>query len=408
MMISKFFNHWLNSFRGLSKEIWLLSLVNFINRLGSMVVLFMTLYLTEKKGYSLEVTGYILVANGIGSVIGTYLGGWLTDKTGYYKLQIVALHLQGFILFLLPHIDGAWYIALTVLTMSVVSETIRPANSVAFIAHSSTEMRTRSMSLNRMGVNLSFTAAPAIGGFLVNWSWEAIFWVDGITCILAAWILIFFITERKAEKTIDPVQKELSLSAYRDKRYLQFIGLSLINATVFMQLIWSIPYFFSNAYHWDKSFIGLVLAANGLVVALVEMPLIFRIEHKYPILGMVRTGLICYGLSYLSLAIGLSPLVAACIFIGLISLGEIFVMPFSFTYVSHIGEPSRRGQYMALYSLAYAASQIVAPFYGTQVIAKFGFDALWFSLVVLAAFSFIGTRMLEKRIAEPTTQLSDV
>lgn len=101
-MLGRFYRHWLQSFAGINKDIWLLSFVNFINRLGSMVVIFLTIYLTEIKGYSIEQTGYILTANGFGAVIGTYLGGWLTDRFGYYKLQIIALHLQGLVLFILP------------------------------------------------------------------------------------------------------------------------------------------------------------------------------------------------------------------------------------------------------------------------------------------------------------------
>jgi predicted MFS family arabinose efflux permease len=399
-MLRKFFHHWLNSFRGLGKDIWLLSFVNFINRLGSMVVLFLTIYLTEKRGYTIEEAGYILVFNGIGAVIGSYLGGWLTDRFGYYKLQIIALHIQGFVLFALQYVENPYFLAATVLFMSIASEAVRPANQVAFIAHSTPEMRTRAISLNRMGINLSFTAAPAIGGFLILWSWDAIFWVDAITCIAAAWLMVFFIQEKQVEpKVVSETDAEevASISAYRDVPFLKFVGLSFINAVVFMQLIWTIPYFFSEAYHWDKPFIGLVLAVNGLIVALVEMPLIFRIENKYPILGLVRTGLLCYGASYLALAIGLPVAVAAALFVVIISFGEIYVMPFSFTYVSKLAGANRTGQYMALYTLAYAFSHIVSPFLGTQIIHRFGFNTLWVTLGVLSAFSFLGTRLLERQ-----------
>jgi predicted MFS family arabinose efflux permease len=398
-MILIFYQHWIASFRGLGKDIWLLTFVNFINRLGSMVVLFLTLYLTEEKGYSIEQAGYILVANGAGAVLGTYLGGWLTDKFGYYKLQIIALHFQGLILLTLMHIDNAYALAATVFCLAVASETNRPANQVAFIAHSTEANRTRAISLNRMGVNLSFTAAPAIGGMLILYSWDAIFWVDAVTCIAAAWLMVFALRQKPVERKTQSIDTVLDGSAYRDKPFLEFIVLTLINAVVFMQLIWTIPYFFKEAYGWDKSFIGLVLALNGLLVAIIEMPLIFRIEKRYPLLGLVRTGIICYGLSYLCLAIGLPPIVAAIRFIAIISMGEIYVMPVSFSYVSKMAGESRRGQYMALYTLAYAVSQIVAPFIGTQIIHHYGFNTLWVVLAALATAAYFGTRSHEQRNA---------
>jgi predicted MFS family arabinose efflux permease len=407
-MLAQLYQNWLNSFRGLGKDVWLLSFVNFINRTGSMVVVFLTLYLTQKKGFSIDVAGYILVFNGIGAVIGTYLGGWLTDKFGYYKLQIFALHLQGIILMMLAYADSFYGLAAIVMILSIASEANRPANQVAFIAHTSPALRTRAVSLNRMGINLAFTVAPAIGGLLLKWSWLALFWVDAITCILAAWLMIFFLKEKSVdpEKTTEGNETLKTISAYRDTDFLKFIGFTFLNAVVFMQLIWTIPNYFHEVYHWEMDYLGLVLAANGLFVAVVEMPLIFRIEKKYPILGLVRTGLICYGLSYLALSLGLPNAWAAAAFIILISFGEIYVMPFSFSYVSKLAPPARSGQYMALYSIAYAFSQIFAPLLGTQLIYHFGYNTLWVVLSILAGISFLGLKWIENNV--PTPKISSV
>lgn len=396
-MLRKIFHQWLSSYQGLGTDIWLLSFVNFINRLGSMVVIFMTLYLTSQRGFTVEEVGYILMFNGFGAVVGTFLGGWLTDKFGYYKLQIIAMHIQGFILMLLPRMEGAVAISVTIFFMALVAETIRPANQVAFIAHSNPEIRTRAISLNRMGINLSFTAAPALGGLLVLWSWEAIFWVDAITCIAAAWLMIFYLSEKPAEKhqpSLDDTSPNTLASAYTDWPFVKFVGLTLINAIVFMQIIWTIPLFFQKAYGWDESFIGLVLAANGFFVAVVEMPLIMRIEKRYPVLSLVRTGLLCYIFAHLALAIGLPPMVAAIIYIIIISFGEIYVMPFSFSYASKMAGPSKQGQYMAFYSVSYALSQIFAPLIGTQMIHHFGYNQLWYLMAAMAAVSFLGMSAL--------------
>ncbi len=392
----------------MGNDIWLLSFVNFINRLGSMVVLFMTIYLTEVKGYSIEQAGYILMSNGVGAVFGNLLGGWLTDKFGYYKLQIIALHIQGAILLALLNVSDPIAMAATVLCLSLASEAVRPANQVSFIAHSTPETRTRAISLNRMGINLSFTAAPALGGWLTLISWDAIFWVDAITCIIAAWLMIICLRQKPQEHNSPVSVTEPIVSAYRDKSFLEFIGLTLLNAIVFMQLIWTIPYFFKEGYGWDKPFVGNILAINGLLVALIEMPLIFRIEKRYSTLRLVRLGIICYGLSYLSLGLGMPHLVAALVYIAMISLGEILVMPFSFSYVSGMAGEGKRGQYMALYSLAYAFSQIIAPLIGTQIIYRWGFNTLWIVLAVLAAMTYFGTRIHEQRQLSSTLAATKV
>jgi MFS family permease len=58
---------------------------------------------------------------------------------------------------------------------------------------------------------------------------------------------------------------------------------------------------------------------------------------------------------------------------------------------------SNQGAYMAWYIMTYSFANTLAPLVGTQVIARFGFSALWTILVLLAALSFAGFRMLAVR-----------
>jgi MFS family permease len=73
-----------------------------------------------------------------------------------------------------------------------------------------------------------------------------------------------------------------------------------------------------------------------------------------------------------------------------ISFGEIFLMPFSSTWVTRRAPENRQGQYIALYTMAYSVSNVVAPLLGTQLIAHFGFDALWVSLGLISAVTWLG------------------
>lgn len=41
------FSNYINTFRGLSQEVWWLALITLINRAGTMVIPFLSLYLTE-------------------------------------------------------------------------------------------------------------------------------------------------------------------------------------------------------------------------------------------------------------------------------------------------------------------------------------------------------------------------
>jgi len=89
------------SFTGLSPQSWLLSLIMLINRSGTMVVPFMTLYLTGKDMQrSLSEAGLVMGLFGLGSMIGAYFGGKLSDKGGFFRVQLVTL-LAGGIMFMI-------------------------------------------------------------------------------------------------------------------------------------------------------------------------------------------------------------------------------------------------------------------------------------------------------------------
>src|SRR5690606_35768343 len=79
---------------GLSLESWMLSIVMLINRTGSMVLPFLGVYMIDKLHFTLSDSGLVLACFGIGSVVGSSLGGWLTDKFGEYSVQALSLFLS--------------------------------------------------------------------------------------------------------------------------------------------------------------------------------------------------------------------------------------------------------------------------------------------------------------------------
>ena len=84
------------AFSGLPRELWLLAIVALVNRAGSMVLPFISLYLTQQRGFSVLLAGRTLGLYGVGAIIGSYLGGWLTDRIGPTRCQQLSLLASGF------------------------------------------------------------------------------------------------------------------------------------------------------------------------------------------------------------------------------------------------------------------------------------------------------------------------
>src|SRR4030095_2156085 len=119
-----------------------------------------------------------------------------------------------------------------------------------------------------------------------------------------------------------------SLSPYNDKIYLFFILLTMLFACCFFQIFTNLSPFFFSELHFSKPLIGYLLAVNGIIIAIVEMVLIYKLEGKRKSLDYIFIGILMVGIAFLMLNIsGMGPLLAFCM-ITLMTFGEIFSMPF--------------------------------------------------------------------------------
>lgn len=373
-----------DSFSGLSRSVWLLSLIMFINRAGAMVLPFMTLFLTKSLGFSLSQAGWVMGAYGLGSILGAYIGGQLTDRFGFYHIQLYSLIGSSAFLFLLIILTDYYLILITVFIFSMIADTLRPANSVAIAAYSAPENRTRSFSLMRFAVNLGFSVGPALGGIVAEYlGYRWIFLIDGVTCLGAALILFLYLPFNKVhlpEKKSKEIPK--GPSAYQDTSYLLFIVLTAIWATLFFQLFTSVPVYWEKDLCFTEGKIGLLLALNGLIIVLFEMPLIKRLEHITRYMRMISLGSVFLIMGFLSLITGSDSLLLAVTFIVFMSFAETFSMPFMTNYAVSRPTEDRRGQYMALYAMAYGVAHILAPIGSMQLAERFGFSMTYFIFMI--------------------------
>jgi predicted MFS family arabinose efflux permease len=344
-----------------------------------MVVPFLTLYLIS-MGYSVSKAGFVFAFFGLGAFTGAFVGGKLTDKIGFYPVQIITLLGGGVMFFVLAQMHNYWLICLFTYLLAFINEAFRPANSTAVAFYSQPDNRTRSYALNRLAINLGWAIGSGVGGILANINFSLLFYVDGITNIVAAiliWLFLKPVTFKSAsEKHFETVR---SLSPYRDKVYLLFILLTVFFASCFFQLFTNLsPYFFSEL-NFSKPLIGFLLAINGIIIAIVEMVLIYKLEGRRRNLDYIFMGIFMVGIAFLILNIpGMDPMLALFM-ITLMTFGEIFSMPFMNSFWISRTQPANRGEYAALYTMAWSAAQTLGPLGGSQLAGHFGFKWLWFS-----------------------------
>jgi predicted MFS family arabinose efflux permease len=389
-----------NAYSGLSRSTWLLSLIMLINRSGTMVVPFMTLYLTSAKmGYSVGQAGFVFGLFGFGAFSGAYIGGRLTDKIGFYPIQLITLIGGGILFIILGQMKTYPLICGFTFLLSFVNEAFRPANSTAIAFYSKEGNRTRSYSLNRLAINLGWAVGSGLGGILAHINYELLFWVDGFTNIAAALIMWLFLKPVNYKPSQQPeISKSGNHSAYKDKTYLLFILITMFFACCFFQLFTNMPVYFKKELHFSEPFIGLLMATNGIIIALFEMVVIYKLEGKQKNTLYITVGVFIVGLSFLMLNIpAIGPAFALSMII-MVTFGEIFSMPFMNSYWIGRTRSSNRGQYAALYTMAWSAAQTLGPMGGAQLAQHYGFYLLWWIVGGLAIFASLSFWWLHKSV----------
>ena len=385
------FKNYIDTFKGLSKEVWWLALMTFINRSGTMVIPFLSLYLTDDLDFSLKDVSWIMGAFGLGSVVGTWMGGKLSDKIGYYKVMVRSLLSTGILFIALQYLDTFAGFCIGIFLVMVVADTFRPAMFVAMSVYSKPENKTRSVTLIRLAINLGYSAGPVVGGLIITTlGYSGLFWVDGITCILATLLLIKVLNPRVA-KAIDDKIVENPVSVFKDKPFWIFFAAMLIFGIIFLQYFSTLPLYYKEVHSLTELEIGFLLGINGFFIFLLEMPLIKWLENS----RFTKVGLMLFGLLLTVLSFYVLNLTSwiGILFIGMLfmTLGEMIAFPFSNAFAMNLAKKGKQGQYLSMYLMSFSIANVVGHSAGLRLIDRYGYTITWY---IMTALGLIGVLLL--------------
>ena len=409
-MLERTFTLYKNAFQGLSKEIWLFTIVMFINRVGAMVLPFVTIYMTENLGFTLSQTGWVMASYGLGSSAGTYVGGRMTDRYGAWLTQVFSLVMAGLGFFCLIFIHSFIGFCIAYFFVIFFADILRPASMAAVGTYSKPENQTRAMSLIRLAINLGYGAGAGLGGLIAFYiGYHGLFLVDGITCLLAAAFVIFMIPRKDIEQQ-EAAKKQENInnqSPYRDGNFLIFIAFLFFTAFMFLQLLCTIPVYLKSEFLLNEAQLGLVNMGNCFIIALFEMPIIYELENrKQSKLKMCALGVGMIVLSFWVFLIPGQSVLIIIAFVLLITFGELISFPFTSSFVLDQSNAINRGAYMALYSLVWSIAWIISPKVGFEIADIFGWDVLWLGIGFCGTVAVIGYLLLEKRMKNKALALA--
>jgi predicted MFS family arabinose efflux permease len=400
---------YLNNYKGFSREIWILTLMTFINRAGTMVIPFLSRYMKENLHFDYNQIGWIMVSFGAGSLLGTWLSGKLSDVIGFYKVMVFSLFASGIVFFSLQYMTTFEELCIAIFILTSIADMFRPAMLVSLNAYTKKEIRTRSLTLVRVANSLGFLIGPALGGLIImNIGYKYLFFVDGVTCILAVVVFVFFIRERKTgnepKKHISKVEKYPMIN---DKPFLLHLVITVITGILFFQIFTTLPTYHKEKFHLSEFDSGLLLFLNGLLIVIFELAIVNYVErNKINKLKVITYGIFAMVISFSLMLIDWNGvLVVMMVFM---TFGVMLTFPFANAFAISRAHKNQEGKYMAIFTMSYSVSHIVSGKTGFGIIQKFGYDSNWIFMSVLGFFGVLLAYLLYKMVKKESRDTKEI
>ena len=386
----------MNPWRGLKnlpRNLWMLFITTLINRVGTMVLPFLALYLTQKVGVSIIKAGLVLTFYGIGALLTSPFLGKISDKFGALRIMKLSLIISSLFLFVFPLVSGFIHILIFTFFWSVINEAFRPALLSLVSEVVPPAQRRSAYAVIRLAANLGMSIGPVIGGLLVLINFNLIFIADGVTTILAGIFLIFSpwqygaIKQEKNENDTSVPEIEKIENIFLDKRLIYFLIALLPVPLIYFQVNASMPVYLVRDLHFSETIYGIVFTINTVLIILVEVPLT-NMLNSWSYRKLLSIGSLLCGIGFGAMAF-IKDIYGLVITIVIWTFGEMIIFPASSAYMSEISPENRKGEYMGAYQTTFNLAFAFGPWFGTSVMSNFGSSTLWIATFILGSTASI-------------------
>ncbi|MFO1051831.1 MAG: MFS transporter [Planctomycetota bacterium] len=384
-----------DAFGGVPLRVWLICVVAFVNRAGTMVAPFLTLWLTEELHHDADAAGRLLIAFGVGSVAGSWVGGPIARGLGGVPAMALSLFTTGLALLALGHMRSDVGLLCGLFAVGACGDAFRPASFAMLAANAPPEVRTKSFALLRLAVNLGWAIGPTVGGKIAELDYAWLFPLDALSSFYAC---MFLLCVGHRLMPIDAAHGEDQLpdrSPWRDARFVCFAGTVLVLAMVFLQFAYTLPLQLTAVYGLSPEVIGHLLGLNAVVIVLFEMVLVHGLRGQRP-LRLCATGALFIGIAFGIVGLGSSWSFAVLVVV-LWTIGEMLESPQAMVWTTARAGARSRARYVATISAMWSVAALLAPWLGTWMWQRVGAQWLWASCFVCASGAALVQLIIDRR-----------
>lgn len=390
---------------GLPRAFWVLWSGTLVNRLGTMVLPFLALYLTADRGMSVAAAGTILALLGIGQMFSQLIGGALADRVGRRATLTGGMLVTGAAMIALGYVHSLKLIAVFALLLGLAMDVFRPAAQAIVADLVPAAERTRAFGLLLWAINLGFSVAMVLGGTLARTGFVTLFWVDAVTCVVFG-LLVWRAIPETGVRAAGSASREPGgfADVLRDRVMATLVLIMLAAAFVFLQSLATLPLAMREEGLSPVAY-GVVMAVNGIVIVVMQ-PLIGHRLGRWDHSRVLAVGILLTGVGFGATALASSTAAyAACVVVW--TLGEIVIQTVGVAIAADLAPAHLRGRYLGAFGTAWGVGAFVAPLGGTQLLVL-GAPVLWTTCLVLclaaAAAQLALGPAIRRRVAAAASQ----
>jgi MFS family permease len=369
-------------FGGLGSAFWWLQLGLFLNRSGQFVQPLLTFWLTGVHGLTVTRAGMVVAVYGLGSTLGTALGGLVADRVGRRTALLISAVGSACALVALASARHVSEVVPGAFALALLYDLHRPAVQAMVADVVAPADRVRAYALTYVTINLAFAFAPALAGWLAGYSYDLVF--GGAAIVQLLWGAFVAVRVPETRPTAPPGRTEHGFGpVLRDRVFVLWLGALALAAMVPHQGFVALSAWMKHEGYAPSTY-GSVVAVNGLLIVLIQPWVAERISRRDPIRVFIASALLQgIGFSMHGLGLGVPGHVAA---VAVWTAGEIVAAPVTSAVVADLAPPELRGRYQGLVAMAFAAASTIAPMLGAAAIDAWG-RVFWVACMVVGALA---------------------
>jgi MFS family permease len=349
--------------RALPSPVWWLYAGSFVNRFGSFISVFLILYLVE-EGYSPAEAGTAAAAYGLGGLVSAVAGGYLADRLGRRNAIALSMFAAAASSLALSQARGLPAIVALTAAFGFTSELYRPASAALLTDLVRPERRLPAFAGYRLAINAGFAFGPGVAGLLAEQSFLWLFVGEAVTSVVFGVLALFVLPEGVRTRRGEERPGEALRTIRRDRPFLLLFGATTLASIVYFQSGFTFPLHVTSG-GLSTAFYGLLISLNGLLIVLLELPLVAYIR-KFAAPRVIATGMALSGVGFSVLAFSADPAVLVASVV-VWTFAEMIAAPASNAYIAELAPATLRGRYQGAYTLTFSLGLTLAPALGGRV-----------------------------------------